>query len=112
MWLRAVLVLVSIGAPSAVRGEGAMMSDKLDPNLTMLCETATAEERGEAIGVLVAVSRPADREMLEALAARGFAVRSVIGTILTGTVKIGILETLAEYPEIVKLEGSTPMQRE
>ncbi len=112
MWLRAVLVIVSIGAPSLLRGEDATMSDKLDPNLAMLCETATAEERGQTVGVLVAVSRPADPEMLAALAARGFASRSVLGTILTGTVEIGNLNTLADYPDIVKLEGSVPMHRE
>ena len=62
--------------------------------------------------ILIAGGGVAGLGAAAALAARGFAVRSVIGTILTGTVKIGILETLAEYPEIVKLEGSTPMQRE
>lgn len=88
------------------------MSNKLDPVLASLCETATAEERGHVVTILVAVRRPADGDMLRALAARGFTSRSVIGTILTGTVEIGNLHALADYPEIVKLEGSTPMQRE
>ena len=72
MWLRLILFVASLYAPpSAVRGEGTTMSDKLDPILASLCETATSDERGHAIMIVVAVRRPADGDMLRALAARG-----------------------------------------
>ena len=112
MWLRLILFVASLYAPpSAVRGEGTTMSDKLDPILASLFETATSDERGHAIMIVVAVRRPADGDMLRALAARGFTSRLVVGTMLTGTVEIGKIQALADYAEIVRLEGHIPTQR-
>jgi hypothetical protein len=88
------------------------MTEKLDPNLLALVESATTSERDQAVDVLVAIDRPADPDLLRELEARGLSIRSTIGTILTGSVKVSNIARVAEYPAVIKLEASVPMYRE
>ena len=88
------------------------MTEKLDPNLLALVESATTAERDKAVDVLVAIDRPADPGLLRELEALGLATRSSIGTILTGSVNLSNISRVADYPAVIKLEASVPMFRE
>jgi hypothetical protein len=111
-WMRAIAVGLVVGAPGWARGEDGALAEKLDPGLLALVETAGPEERERSVDVLVALSRPADAELVDALSKLGLRTRSTIGTILTGSIDVGNVSRLAESPDIIKLESSTPMYRE
>lgn len=90
------------------------MPDKLDPALSELVETAgsSAEGRSATIDVMVGIETELDDAARDDLAARGLAVRSEVGTVLTGSIMIGDVGRLAESANVVKLEASAPLHLE
>jgi len=116
-----VLVIVTAGLacsqqanePLVVK-EGAPMPEKLDPRLLELVQSVDGG-RGDSeatVEVLVALDAPIDAGVREELTARGLSLRSEIGTILTGTIRLKDVSRLASSPRVVKLEASAPLYRE
>jgi len=92
------------------------MSDKLDPNLRALLEsagaTAAASAQQEPVPVIVGLSAPASPMEIDALRERGLNVRSVIGDVLTGTVPLAKISRVADHGLVTKIEASTPLYPE
>jgi hypothetical protein len=86
--------------------------EKLDPNLRLLLESASARERQQSVQVIVGLSAPASDAELRALQDRGLNVRSVIGDVLTGSAHLGDIPRIAEHALIVTIEASAPLYPE
>lgn len=84
------------------------MNDKLDPVLDERVERAasTLASRGaERVDVIVALRREADDDTIADLAERGFAVRAVVGDILTGSVDLADVTAVAGSDDVVKIDA-------
>lgn len=88
------------------------MSQKLDPNLRAIVESADAGEPGTSVQVVVGLSAPASQTELDALRRSGLQVRSVIGDVLTGTAEVAKIPGIAEHSLVTKIEASAPLFRE
>lgn len=90
------------------------MADKLDPRLSELVESADSGDgdRLAPVDVLVAIDIELDDAVRDTLTSRGLTVRSELGTILTGSIKIGDVQRLAESSNVVKLEAGTSLYPE
>jgi hypothetical protein len=88
--------------------------EKLDPRLLELIEQADAGlvEPSTTVDVLVGLDVPIDASIRSELASRGLSLRSAIGTVLTGSIRVVDAERLAASERIVKLESSAPLYRE
>jgi len=88
--------------------------EKLDPRLLELVEQADAGLLPPAttVDVMVGLDVPIDAAIRDELASRGLSLRSMIGTVLTGSIRLVDAERLAAFERIVKLESSAPLYRE
>jgi hypothetical protein len=87
------------------------VTDKLDPRLSELVESAESGsgDRSASVDVLVAIDTEIDEVVRDALTARGLTVRSEMGTILTGSIRLGDVPLLAESSNVIKLEAGTTL---
>lgn len=109
MYRRAV---VAFGSVAAILWAGnPAMPTKLDPTLAAMLDDPQAEADRE-VAVMVGLAGAATEATLAELRARGLAVRSVIGDVLTGAAPLGRIAAIADHPEIVKIEASTPLHPE
>jgi hypothetical protein len=106
---RAVLLLGGVGGLCC--GGSASMSTKLDPTLAAMLDDPQAEADREVV-VMIGLAGDATDATLAELRARGLAVRSVIGDVLTATATLGRIGEIAAHPAIVKIEASTPLYPE
>ena len=117
-----LLILVFLSVPDAMPSnwhtEEVLQSDreahlveKLDPRLLELVEHAEGAT-GEAetvINVLVGLDAPLDAESRAALVNKGLTIRSELGNVLTGSIKLKDVTSVASSPRVVKLELSGPL---
>jgi hypothetical protein len=87
----------------------ATMTQKLDPNLRALVESAKTPRSHTSVDVIVGLSGPASEPQLEALRDRGLQVRSVIGDVLTGTAEVDKIPDIAEHKLVTTIEASSPL---
>jgi hypothetical protein len=94
--------------------KGDHMQEKLDPRLLALVESAgtDAEASAGTVDVLVGLDLPLDASTRNDLTSRGLTLRSDVGTVLTGSIKIGDVARLARSERVVKVEASAPLYRE
>jgi hypothetical protein len=123
-WAHWILVLLSPVAcgctrptpadATAGREKGSQMAEKLDPRLLDMVQHADAgqSDSSATVDVLVAVDAPIDAAARRDLTARGLNMRSEVGTILTGSIRIGDVSRLAASSRVVKIEASAPLYRE
>jgi hypothetical protein len=90
------------------------MPEKLDPRLLELVERSNQDvgESARVVEVVVGLDAPLDSGIRRDLVARGLSPRSELGTVLTGTIKLGDVSELADSPRVVKIEASAPLFRE
>jgi hypothetical protein len=88
------------------------MPTKLDPVLLELSEHASGEEGERRVEVIVALALAADDAVVSMLHRAGLETRSIIGDIVTGTVRAGNLAKLSRLSNVIKIESSRPMQLE
>jgi hypothetical protein len=123
-WARWILVLLSPVACGCTRPtpadattgreKGSPMAEKLDPRLLDMVQHADAGHGDSAatVDVLVAVDAPIDAAARGDLTARGLNLRSEVGTVLTGSIRVGDVNRLAASSRVVKIEASAPLYRE
>lgn len=86
------------------------MFNKLGPELQEMAELAASSgESSERVEVMIGLTQSTNAEIRYALEACGFEVRSELGDILTGTVRLVDLYPLAKAPEVAKIDASRPM---
>lgn len=85
---------------------------KFDPVLLELIETCSATEANKTLDVLVGLSKAADETELNRLREIGLDLRSTIGDIVTGSIKICDLSRLAASPLVIQIESSRPLYAE
>lgn len=86
---------------------------KLDPSLLEMVEVQRASPSAtDQIDIILSLDSPADEVELEALAALGMVVNSVIGEIITGSVPVKQLEKLITLESVIKVEGSGQLSPE
>jgi len=83
------------------------MTQKLDPNLQAIVESAAAS--AGTVQVIVGLRAPASEGQLKALRDSGLQVRSVIGDVLTGSAKVERIPEIAEHGMVTKIEASSPL---
>ena len=100
------------------------MSDKLDPALAERMSRRAAVPdplpagdltrglSGERVDVLLGLRRAADDSVLADLAVRGLQVRSVLGDVLTGSIALDQVETLAASDDVVSIESGGRLSTE
>jgi len=88
------------------------MNPKLDPNLAELVEGAAAGDSGATVVVLVGLTSPLDASARVELEGRGLHIRSEVGDVLTGSVRLRDVVRLAASPLVKKVEASAPLYRE
>ena len=87
---------------------------KIDPNLLASLEQSeeSPSSAEREVSVLVALRASADEAIEEDLSRRGLQVRSRLGDILTGTVRLKDVRELAAASCVVKIEASAPLYPE
>lgn len=98
--------------PLPDRAYGLSDVTKFDPTLLEKIESSSASEQNEVLDIMVALARPADEHELEQLREAGLDLRSTIGDILTGSIKLGRLSKLAESGLVIQIEASRPLYPE
>ena len=88
------------------------MNDKLDPTLRSIADNPPSLEASRELQVIVALSGEADDETIKLLKSCGMSTRSVIGSIVTGSISVENLTNLAGCESVVKVEGSGPLYLE
>ena len=90
------------------------MAEKLDPRLLDMVQHAGTgdEDNAASVDVIVGLDAPIDDAARRDLMKRGLALRSEIGTVLTGSVRITDVGRLADSVHVVKIEASAPLYRE
>lgn len=91
------------------RAYGQSDVTKFDPALLEKVESSSASEQDEVLDIMVALARPADEHELEQLRKAGLELRSIIGDILTGSIKLGRLSKLADSALVIQIEASRPL---
>lgn len=90
------------------------MAEKLDPRLLEVVERAEAgsADAEAVIGVLVGLNAPLNEKSRKDLISKGLTLRSEIGTVLTGSISVKDVVSVAGSPSVVKLEMSGPLYPE
>lgn len=90
------------------------MSDVLDPRLLEMVERlATGVADGATpVEVMVGLAAALDDPQRRELAARGLSIRSEIGDVLTGVIKLEDVGALAALPGVRRIEASSPVYPE
>jgi hypothetical protein len=88
------------------------MPTKLDPVLLELSEHASGAEQDRRVEVIVALTLAANDAVVGRLNRAGLATRSIIGDIVTGTVRTRNLAKLSRLTDVIKIESSSPFQPE
>lgn len=90
------------------------MPNVLDPRLMEMVEhfNAGATEGERSVEVLVGLASLMDAAQQQAVTACGLHIRSAIGDVLTGVIKLEDVSTLAALPGVLRIEASSPVYRE
>ncbi len=90
------------------------MTQKLDPRLLELIENAAQDARDleTTLVILLGLDTNLDPDTRHDLEARGLSVRSVIGDVLTGTVRLQDVPQLAASPRVRSIELSSALYPE
>lgn len=87
------------------------MKTVLDPQLLQLVEQAQESNPSvwRPVEVMVGLRSAATDAQISQLKASGMTMRSQVGDVLTGIVKIGDVRVLAALPFVLKIELSSPV---
>jgi hypothetical protein len=85
------------------------MPTKLDPVLLELTERTDEAEQDRRVEVIVALIEAATDPVVERLNRAGLETRSIIGDIVTGSIRTKNLSRLSELGDVIKIESSQPM---
>jgi hypothetical protein len=85
------------------------MPTKLDPVLLELIEHTSEVEQDRRVDVIVALTTAAGDAVVKRLNRAGLETRSLIGDIVTGSIRAKNLSKLSRLTDVIKIESSQPM---